>query len=74
MAEEAGETKPKLEGKIINLIVKDQTGAEVHFKASAKWGGGVNLCWPAARTNRGYDGSTGCMHGARKSWPQLRTC
>jgi hypothetical protein len=35
MADEAtGETKPqpKQEGAIINLVVKDQTGAEVHFK------------------------------------------
>ena len=35
MADEAtGETKPqpKQEGTIINIMVKDQTGAEVHFK------------------------------------------
>ncbi|KAF8061353.1 SUMO3 [Scenedesmus sp. PABB004] len=35
MAEEAsGENKPapKVEGTIINLIVKDQQGSEVHFK------------------------------------------
>lgn len=35
MADETtGETKPvpKQEGSVINLIVKDQSGAEVHFK------------------------------------------
>jgi hypothetical protein len=35
MADEAfGESKPqpKQEGKIINLIIKDQLGGEVHFK------------------------------------------
>ncbi|GBG00158.1 hypothetical protein Rsub_12977 [Raphidocelis subcapitata] len=34
---ETGETKPlpKQEGGVINLIVKDQTGAEVHFKVKS---------------------------------------
>jgi hypothetical protein len=46
MADETtGETKPtpKQEGSIINLVVKDQTGAEVHFKARG-WGLG-EACW-----------------------------
>lgn len=30
--ENSGEHKPKVEGKVINLIVKDQGGTEVHFK------------------------------------------
>lgn len=44
MADEgAGETKhvPKQEGKVINLVVKDQTGAEVHFKVRRGVGVGV---------------------------------
>lgn len=29
--------QPKQEGAIINLVVKDQTGAEVHFKVGLMW-------------------------------------
>ena len=30
--ENTGETRPKPEGDVINLVVKDQAGGEVHFK------------------------------------------
>lgn len=50
--EASGENKPqpKQEGQVINLIVKDQMGAEVHFKVKShtkleKVGG---LVWAAA--------------------------
>lgn len=33
--EGAGETRPKQEGQVINLIVKDQLGGEVHFKVKS---------------------------------------
>jgi hypothetical protein len=50
---ETGETKPtpKQEGAVINLIVKDQTGAEVHFKVRRPRGGPsrpVVQAWTAA--------------------------
>lgn len=41
-----GETKPqpKQEGSVINLVVKDQTGAEVHFKVRAESARGSGTC------------------------------
>lgn len=32
MADHTDESKPKLEGEAINIVVKDQSGNEVHFK------------------------------------------
>ena len=37
MADEtSGETKPKVESDVIQLLVKDQSGGEVHFKVKTK--------------------------------------
>lgn len=32
MADHTDESKPKVEGEVINIVVKDQSGNEVHFK------------------------------------------
>jgi hypothetical protein len=32
MADHTDESKPKVEGEAINIVVKDQSGNEVHFK------------------------------------------
>lgn len=37
MADETvGETKPKVEGQALQLVVKDQAGTEVHFRVKTK--------------------------------------
>ena len=37
MADEtSGETKPKVEGQALQLVVKDQAGTEVHFRVKTK--------------------------------------
>ncbi|KAK9847011.1 hypothetical protein WJX84_001018 [Apatococcus fuscideae] len=37
MADEtSGETKPKIEGQALQLVVKDQSGTEVHFRVKTK--------------------------------------
>lgn len=54
--EDQAETKPKVEGQVINLVVKDQSGTEVHFKVKShtklekvrEWGNGQLLVLPNA--------------------------